>query len=142
MSSRLFQRVREDLGLAYAVYAFQQGYQSTGTVGVYVGTAPESAAEAEAEIRGELARLAREGLTPEELAGGKQQLKGQVMLSLESPGSRMHRLAGTELHADRYRRLDEIQAEIDAVTPDMVAGLAGEFFAPERWSVVRLGPTA
>ena len=142
MSSRLFQRVREELGLAYAVYAFQQAYQSTGTVGVYVGTAPESAAEAEAEIRSELARLAREGLTAEELTGGKQQLKGQVMLSLESPGSRMHRLAGTELHADRYRRLDEILAEIEAVTPDTVSGLANEFFVPERWSVVRLGPNS
>jgi predicted Zn-dependent peptidase len=140
MSSRLFQRVREELGLAYAVYAFQQGYQSTGMTGVYVGTAPGTAAAAEDAIRAELARLAREGLPADELASGQQQLKGQVMLSLESPSSRMHRLAGTALHRDRYRRLDEILAEIDGVTSDTIAALASEYFVPDRWSVVRLGP--
>lgn len=141
MSSRLFQRVREELGLAYSVYAFQQGYQSTGMTGVYVGTSPATAAAAEAAIREELERLAREGLSPDELDGGKRQLKGQVMLSLESPSSRMHRLAGTVLHRDRYRRLDEILAEIDSVTAESVAALAGECFAPDRWSVVKLGPS-
>jgi len=142
MSSRLFQRIREELGLAYAVYAFHHLYQSAGTIGVYVGTHPGSAAAAEAAIRAELARLAHEGLSAEELAGGQRQLKGQIMLALESPSSRMHRLAGTVLHADRYRRLDEILTEIDAVTPDAVAGLAAEYFDPARWCVARLGPDA
>jgi predicted Zn-dependent peptidase len=141
MSSRLFQRIREELGLAYAVYAFQQLFQSAGMVGVYVGTQPSTAEAAESAIREELTRLGREGLPPEELAGGRQQLKGQVMLSLESPSSRMHRLAGMVLHRDRYRRLDEVLAEIDAVTAEEVAALAAEFFTPERWSVVRLGPS-
>ncbi len=140
MSSRLFQRVREELGLAYAVYAFQQGYQSAGMTGVYVGAAPGAASAAEDAIRSELARMAREGLPADELASGQQQLKGQVMLSLESPGSRMHRLAGTALHRDRYRRLDEILAEIDAVSMEMIAALAAEYFSPDRWCVVRLGP--
>jgi predicted Zn-dependent peptidase len=140
MSSRLFQRVREELGLAYAVYAFQQAYQSTGMVGVYVGTQPGTADAAEAAIRAELTRLSREGLDTAELATGRQQLKGQVMLSLESPGSRMHRLAGMVLHRDRYRKLDEILAEIDAVTSEDIAALAIEYFEPGRWSVVRLGP--
>jgi predicted Zn-dependent peptidase len=140
MSSRLFQRIREELGLAYAVYAFQQLFQSAGQVGVYVGTQPGTAEAAESAIRDELSRMAREGLPAEELAGGRQQLKGQVMLSLESPSSRMHRLAGIVLHGDRYRRLDEVLAEIDAVTAEGVAALAGEFLTPERWSVVRLGP--
>ena len=141
MSSRLFQRIREELGLAYAVYAFQQGYQSTGMVGVYVGTHPATAEAAEAAIRAELTRLAVEGLDPAELATGRQQLKGQVMLSLESPGSRMHRLAGTVLHRDRYRKLDEILAEIDAVNGADIRALAMEYFQPDRWSVVRLGPS-
>jgi len=140
MSSRLFQRIREELGLAYAVYAFQHLFQSAGTVGVYVGTQPGTAEAAEGAIREELALLAREGLSEVELADGRRQLKGQVMLSLESPTSRMHRLAGTVLHHDRYRRLDEILAEIDAVTGDAVQALAEEYFTPERWSVVRLGP--
>lgn len=140
MSSRLFQRIREELGLAYAVYAFQQLFQSAGMVGVYVGTQPGTAEAAESAIREELTKLAREGIPADELAGGRQQLKGQVMLSLESPSSRMHRLAGMVLHRDRYRRLDEVLAEIDAVTSEEVAALAAEFFTPERWSVVRLGP--
>ena len=140
MSSRLFQRLREELGLAYAIYAFQHLYHSAGTLGVYVGTQPGTALAAEDAIRSELTRLAHDGLPADELAGGKQQLKGQVMLSLESPSSRMHRIASTTLLADRYRRLDEILTEIDAVTVDAAAAVAEEFFAPERWSVVRLGP--
>lgn len=140
MSSRLFQRVREELGLAYAVYSFHHLYQSAGAVGVYVGTHPASADAAEEAIRAELSKLSRDALTAEELAGGQRQLKGQVMLALESPSSRMHRLAGTMLHGDRYRRLDEILAEIDAVTTESIAALAAEYFEPGRWCAVRLGP--
>lgn len=142
MSSRLFQRVREELGLAYAVYAYHSLYQSAGTIGVYVGTPPATTVPAEAAIREELARLVREGLSEQELAGGKQQLKGQVMLALESPSSRMHRLAATVLYQDRYRRLDEILAEIEAVDRDTVAALLGEYFDPARWCTVRLGPAS
>jgi predicted Zn-dependent peptidase len=139
MSSRLFQRVREELGLAYAVFAFQQFYQGTGQLGVYVGTAPATAERAEAEILAEFGRVAREGLSPSEVEQGKRQLKGQVMLSLESPSSRMHRMATTVLNNDRYRRLDEILAAIDAVTPEAVAALAAEFYDPARQSTVVLG---
>jgi predicted Zn-dependent peptidase len=140
MSSRLFQRVREELGLAYAVFAYKHFYQSAGQLGVYVGTQPGTANAAVEAIRGEYARLAREGLPADELADGKQQLKGQVMLSLESPGARMGRLAGFVLHQDEYRPLDQMLAEIDAVTPDEVAAVAAEYFAPERQTVLRLGP--
>jgi predicted Zn-dependent peptidase len=140
MSSRLFQRVREELGLAYAVYAYKQFFQSSGQLGVYVGTQPSTADRAIEAIRGEYARLAREGLPPAELTNGKQQLKGQIMLSLESPGSRMARLAGFELYDDAYRPLDQMLGEIDGVTADNVAAVAQEFFAPERQTVVRLGP--
>lgn len=139
MSSRLFQRVREELGLAYAIFAYQHFYQGTGQLGVYIGTAPATAERAEAEIRSEMGKVARDGLSAQELEDGKRQLKGQVMLSLESPVSRMHRLAATELNRDRYRRLDEIRAEIDAITPDQVAALAAEYYAPERQSTVVLG---
>ena len=140
MSSRLFQRVREELGLAYAIFAYKHFYQSAGQLGVYIGTQPATADAAVDAIRGEYARLAREGLPADELADGKQQLKGQVMLSLESPAARMGRLAGFILHADEYRPLDRMLAEIDAVTADDVAGVAEEFFGPERQTVVRLGP--
>ena len=140
MSSRLFQRVREELGLAYAIYAYKSFYQGTGQLGVYVGTQTSAADQAVDAIRAEFDRVAREGLPTDELAHGKQQLKGQIMLSLESPGARMGRLAGFTLHDDRYRSLDEMLADIDAVTADEIAAVAGEFFPAERQTVVRLGP--
>ncbi|HJR16181.1 MAG TPA: pitrilysin family protein [Gemmatimonadales bacterium] len=140
MSSRLFQRVREELGLAYAIFAYKHFYQGSGQLGVYVGTQPTTADRAVEAIRAEYARLAREGLPTAELANGKQQLKGQIMLSLESPAARMGRLAGFVLHDDKYRPLDEMLAEIDSVDPDQIMDVASEFFAPERQTVVRLGP--
>ncbi|MBA3343718.1 MAG: insulinase family protein [Gemmatimonadales bacterium] len=140
MSSRLFQRVREELGLAYAIFAYKHFYQSSGQLGVYVGTQSATADRAADAIRAEYDRLADEGLPADELAHGKQQLKGQIMLSLESPAARMGRLAGFTLHGDRYRPLDEMLAEIDAVTADDVAAVGAEFFRADRQTVVRLGP--
>jgi predicted Zn-dependent peptidase len=140
MSSRLFQRIREELGLAYAIFAYKHFYQGSGQLGVYVGTQPSSADRAVDAIRAEYSRLAQEGLPLSELTNGKQQLKGQVMLSLESPAARMGRLAGFVLHGDRYRPLDEMLAEIDAVTEADVAAVAAEFFTPDRQTVLRLGP--
>ena len=140
MSSRLFQRVREELGLAYAIFAYKHFYQSAGQLGVYIGTQPGTADAAVEAIHAEYARLATDALPAGELADGKQQLKGQVMLSLESPGARMGRLAGFVLHEDEYRPLDQMLAEIDAVTADQIADVAAEFFAPERQTVLRLGP--
>jgi predicted Zn-dependent peptidase len=140
MSSRLFQRVREELGLAYGVFAYKQFFQGSGQLGVYVGTQAATADQAVEAIREEYARIAREGLPLAELANGKQQLKGQIMLSLESPAARMGRLAGFILHDDDYRPLDEMLAEIDRVTQEEVAAVAGEFFGWERQTVVRLGP--
>jgi predicted Zn-dependent peptidase len=140
MSSRLFQRIREELGLAYAIFAYKHFYQGSGQLGVYVGTQPATAERAVQAIGDEYGRLAREGLPSSELVNGKQQLKGQIMLSLESPAARMARLAGFVLYDDRYRPLDEMLAEIDRITPDELSAVAEEFFAPERQTVLRLGP--
>jgi predicted Zn-dependent peptidase len=133
--------VREELGLAYAVFAYKNFHQSSGQLGVYVGTQTASADRAVEAIRQEYGRIAREGLPADELEAGKQQLKGQIMLSLESPLARMGRLAGFTLHDDPYRPLDRMLAEIDAVSADEIAAVAAEFFPPERQTVVRLGPT-
>jgi len=140
MSSRLFQRIREELGLAYAVYAYQQFFQSAGVAGVYVGTQPATADQAAAAIREEYRRLALEGLSREELEAGRQQLKGQVILAQETPQSRMARLATHTLQGEPYRPLEAILAEIASVTRDDIADLCREFFDPERQVVVRLGP--
>ena len=142
MSSRLFQRVREELGLAYSVYTFQQFYADAGMHGVYVATSPDSARAALDVIRDELSRVAAEGLPESEIAMGKSQLKGQMTLSLESVGARMYRAAAVELYGEPYRTLDETLALVDAVTSDDIASVAREFFAPERQTVLSLGPTA
>jgi len=140
MSSRLFQRVREELGLAYAVFAFQSFYRHGGVTGVYVGTHPNTAAQAVEAILTELGRVAREGLDAHTLAEAKQQLKGQVTLALESPAARMYRLAGVPLHDVSYRTIDETVAEIEAVTADDITAVAAEFLDPERQAAVWLGP--
>lgn len=141
MSSRLFQRVREELALAYAVYTFQQYHADTGVHGIYAGTAPESAHETLDAIRGELSRLASGGITPDELASGKQQLKGQITLSMESVGARMYRAAATELFGEPWMALDELLAQVDAVTIAHARAVCEEFFAPDRQTVVHLGPS-
>jgi predicted Zn-dependent peptidase len=142
MSSRLFQRIREELGLAYSIYGFQSFHVDTGLHGVYVATAPATAKQAVEAIQEELARVASEGLNDPDLVSAKSQLKGQLTLSLESPSSRMYRAAGTELYGEPYRTLDETLAMIDAITPDDVAGAARTFFAPERQTILSLGPEA
>ncbi len=140
MSSRLFQRVREELGLAYAVYSYQTFYEHAGIFGVYVGTRPEWADRAEETVRAELARAAAEGLSAEELDDVKGQVKGQLVLSLESSGARLHRLAGVALYDEPFLTLDELVARVDAVTLDEIAALAAEYLDPDRQVVLRLGP--
>jgi predicted Zn-dependent peptidase len=140
MSSRLFQRVREELGLAYSVYTFQQFYADTGMHGVYVATAPGTARAALDAILEELSAVAANGLPDDELSMGKSQLKGQMTLSLESVSARMYRAAAVELYGEPYRTLDESLALVDAVTGNEVAQVAREFFSPEAQSILSLGP--
>lgn len=140
MSSRLFQRVREELGLAYAVYTYQSFHADAGVHGVYVGTAPATAAAAADAIRAELRLLSEQGIPDDELAAGKSQLKGQITLSLESVSSRMYRAAAVELYNEPYKALDELLGEIDRIDGDSVATICREFFAPEKHTVLSLGP--
>ena len=140
MSSRLFQRIREELGLAYAIYSFTSFYRAVGMAGVYVGTQPARAEKAVEAIKGEFARMAHDGLRGEALEDAKQQTLGQLMLSLESPSARMYRLASTAVYSEPYRSLDDVLRTVDALTADEVSAIAAEFFAPERQTVVSLGP--
>jgi predicted Zn-dependent peptidase len=140
MSSRLFQRIREELGLAYSVYTFQSFQVHAGAHGVYVATAPDTAEQATAAVRTELAKLANEGIGAEELEMGKRQLKGQLTLSMESVSSHMYRAAGIELYGEPYTPLDELLAKIDAITAADAAQVCSEFFPPERQTLVSLGP--
>jgi predicted Zn-dependent peptidase len=140
MSSRLFQRVREDLGLAYSVYTYQSFHADSGMHGVYVATAPESTGAALDAIRAELRAVVDHGLPAEEVAMGRQQLKGQITLSLESVSSRMYRAASVELYDEPFRTLDEILAIIDGISVDDVQRVASAYFEPGRMTVVSLGP--
>jgi len=142
MSSRLFQRIREELGLAYAVYTFQNFYATSGVQGVYVGTAAATADAALAAIEEELAKVVEHGLQDDEIAQGKGQLKGQITLSLESPTARMYRAASVDLYNEPYRTLDEMLAQVEAVDPAEVHALAREFLVPDRQTVLTLGPAA
>ena len=140
MSSRLFQKVREELGLAYAVYSYQSFHELGGVSGVYVGTRHEWANRATDVIHQEYARLAKDGLTATELDDIKGQVKGQIVLALESSNSRLQRLAGIALYNEPFLTIEEVMRRVEAVTLSQVKQLAEEFFQPDQQTVVRLGP--
>ncbi len=140
MSSRLFQRIREELAMAYSVYSFQAFHSRGGSTGVYVGTRPGTAQDAIEALMEEYHRLASEGLTPEELRKVKDQVKGQVMLSLESTSSRLFRLAGFALYDQPRLTLDGLLQAIEAVSVEEVGDVSARFFDPEKQTVLRLGP--
>ena len=139
-SSRLFQEVREKRGLAYSVYSFTSAYQDAGQVGLYIGTRAENIGAAMRIVATEMSRLRAEPATPDELSRAKENLKGRVLLALESTGARMNRL-GSELLADApLLSLDEVVEQIDAVTTADLEALAEELWDPERLSVAGIGP--
>jgi predicted Zn-dependent peptidase len=143
MSSRLFQRVREQAGLAYAVYSYAEAYGSTGLFSVYMGVAPEKAASCLEMVRDELSKLAREGVTAEELDSAKAQMKGGLSLSLESMSARMSRIARSEIYYGRGMRLDEIIDKIEACTVESVTETARMMgFGEDDFSLVTLGPAS
>jgi predicted Zn-dependent peptidase len=139
-SSRLFQEVRERRGLAYSVYSFTSAYQDSGQVGLYLGTRPENLAQAMAVVGEELARLREQPATPEELVRAKENLKGRVVLSLESTGARMNRLGSEILAQAPLLSLDELVARVEAVTVEDLGALVDELWAPERLSAAGIGP--
>ncbi len=139
-SSRLFQEVREQRGLAYSVYSFTSAYHDTGQVGLYVGTRGENLREALSVVGSELQRMREAPATPEELHRAKENLKGRVVLALESTGARMNRLGSEILSGTPMMAIDEVVARIESVTLDDLAELAGELWAPERLSAAGIGP--
>jgi predicted Zn-dependent peptidase len=139
MTSRLFQRIREELGLAYAVYSWQSYYRTGGALGAYVGTRPETSGLARDSLLSELRMLADNGLSEEEDQETRTQIKGQLLLSLESTSARMHRLAGTVLHDEPYRSLDEIATRIDDVTSGDIEE-ACSMLHPDGLAVLELAP--
>src|SRR3989440_11109965 len=139
-SSRLFQEIREKRGMAYSVYSFASQYTDTGLVGIYVGTREENLAPSLEIAREQLMEIAAGKLRPDEIARAKENLKGRIMLSMESTSNRMTRLGKSLITDTELLSFERIIAEIEAVQPEEVAELAGLLFAPERLSISGLGP--
>jgi predicted Zn-dependent peptidase len=141
MSSRLFQEVREERGLAYEVSSFQQAYRSAGLFGVSAGTSPERVQECVDVIVDEIDRLLDDGVTDDEVARAREHLKGNMTLALESTSSRMSRLARNAIVHGRQISTEEVEERFDAVDAAAVNELGRELFAAERGLCV-LGPLA
>ena len=139
MSSRLFQRIREERGLAYSVYSFTSSYADTGLVGVYAGCQPGKAEEVLALMTQELDAVARGDLSDAEIERGKGQLRGGMVLGLEDAGSRMSRIGKSELAFGEVLGVDELIARIDAVSAADVAAVAEQILRRPRCLTV-VGP--
>ena len=139
MSSRLFQNVRERQGLVYAIYSDLNPYRDTGCLSIYAGTSRESAPKVVGSIVAELRRFKNEPVPEDELRRAKDQLKGSLMLSLESSTARMSNLARQEMYFDHFFGLDELIEKIESVTAEDVRATAEEFFRQEMLAVTVLG---
>jgi predicted Zn-dependent peptidase len=139
-SSRLFQSVREERGLAYSVYSFSGQYADTGQIGLYVGTRPDKVGEAMRVVGDELARLREEPATQVELSRAIENVKARVVLAQESTGARMNRLGAGLLFGLPLLEVDELVERFDAVTLDDLRELTAELWAPERLSAAGIGP--
>jgi predicted Zn-dependent peptidase len=139
MSSRLFQNIRERQGLVYSIYSDLNPYRDTGCLAVYAGTSRESASKVVQSVVSEFHKLKAEPVPAEELRRSKDQLKGSLMLSLESSSARMSNLARQEMYFDRFYDLDELIEKIEAVTVEDLTSLANEFFNTESVAVTILG---
>ena len=139
MSSRLFQSIREERGLAYNVYSYRSGYQGTGDFAVYAGTAPSRSSEVLELITQELDRMAASGPTEEELSAARSHIRGATALGLEDSGARMSRLGRSQLAHGRVPSLAELDAQVAAITTDDLARVAAQVLGGPR-SLVILGP--
>jgi predicted Zn-dependent peptidase len=138
-SSRLFQEVRERRGLAYSVYSYVSLYADAGLTGIYCGSREEAVEEAADVILGVLHDLERD-VADEAITRAKNHLKGQHVLSMESPGARMQSQGRAVLTGQPVLTVDEVLARIDAVTHDDVMTAVRRYYDPDKWSTVCIGP--
>jgi predicted Zn-dependent peptidase len=139
-SSRLFQEIREKRGMAYAVYSFLSQYTDTGQIGIYLGTREDNLADALGIAAEQIADIAAGNLPEAELSRAKENLKGRILLSMESTSTRMNRLGKSLITDSELLSLDRIVAEIDAVEATSVSELAAALLAPEHLSAACIGP--
>ena len=139
MSSRLFQNIRERQGLAYSIYSDLNPYHDTGCMSVYAGTSRQSAGKVVQSVISEFRKLKSERIPDEELRRAKDQLKGSLMLSLESSTARMSNLARQDMYFDQFYGMDAVIQKIEAVTADDLHEMANDFFRTESIAVTILG---
>jgi predicted Zn-dependent peptidase len=139
MSSRLFQTIREERGMVYSIYSDLNPYRDTGTLCIYAGTSVGKALEVVDLILIELRKLKEATLSEEELTRAKDQVKGNILMGLESSNSRMANLARQEMYFQQFFAVEEITARIDAVQADQVQTMAQRLFDPNRIAVTLLG---
>ena len=139
MSSRLFQSIREDRGLAYSIYAELNPFRDTGSLAIYAGCSADNTRQVLDLTLAELTRLKQHPVTDEELSRAKSQIKGNMVLGLETSGSRMSSLARQQMYWGRFFSLDEITAEIDRVTAPDIQHLANDLFRSDRLALTLLG---
>lgn len=142
VSSRLFQKIREERGLAYTIYSFLCSYSDGGTLTIYAATRPHQAARVVELICREVNKLRAQGVTRHELETAKNHLKGSLMLSVDSTHSRMSKLAKDELYSGRYIPLEEMLADIEHVTGERVLHLSRQLLDHNSLSVTALGPVS
>ncbi len=140
ISSRLFQTIREEMGLAYSVYSYQTNYSDAGLFGIYAGTRPENGQEVLRVIKATLEELRRNGISESELLKAKEQLKGNLLLGLESSSSRMSRLGKLEIIMGKYVTLEEVVNKIDAVTCESLQKMINGLFCAGQICLTVLGP--
>jgi predicted Zn-dependent peptidase len=139
-SSRLFQEIRERRGLAYSVYSFTSAYHDTGQVGLYVGTRADNLGQAMQVLGAELERLREDPGSDEEVARAKENLKGRVVLALESTGARMNRLGSEILAGEPLLSIDEVVERIEAVSREDLEALVADLWAPGQLAAAGIGP--
>lgn len=139
MSSRLFQSVREEAGLAYSIYSELSPFRDTGALSVYAGTSAEKTSETIRLIVQEFRRLKAELVSDEELNRARNQSKGNIVLGLESSSARMSNLARQQMYYGRFATVDEIIADVDRVTTADIQRIANDLLQPDRISLTLLG---
>jgi predicted Zn-dependent peptidase len=141
MSSRLFQKVREERGLCYSIYTYGSSYEDTGIFAIYTALTPRAQEDAARLIAEELRRFREGGVTADELTRAREQVKANVLMSLESTSARMSRLGRNELYFGAVADTDEIIAKYDAVTPQDIAALSEYCLDLDRASLSVVGKT-
>lgn len=141
MSSRLFQSIREDLGLAYNIYSYLDFFKDSGLFGIYLATDKNQAIQAIHSVLDQIKQFKMKKLTSEELRRAKNQLKGELTLSLESTSSLMMRLARNELYLRKHIDVSQTLRSIDKVTSNNIWDISNVFFDKDSFCLAILGPT-